>query len=333
MANLIGYGSSGDSVTELQNNLRAAGYNIAADGVFGNETKAAVEAYQKANGLGVDGIVGNQTGGSLGLSGYSGGTVSTASNSSGNPQWTANNNYSNGGGVVSPSVGGVTSVGGGDLSSYLKSQYASALEAELADIKNAYQLSTSTLDRTAQEIPELYEVKRNATAATNALDKRAFDERANAMGLNTGTSGQAQLSRASVYQRDLAGLSAAEANALADLALQRSQRQAEYEMALVQAKAENDAALNSALYAEMVRQQELAAAQAAAAAKAADGGGTPQYTLGGGGKPSSDDRNVYGYTKYLKEQGASNSEIRQYINNEATGLTGTERRELASKYK
>ena len=63
------------------------------------------------------------------------------------------------------------------------------------------------------------------------------------------------------------------------------------------------------------------------------GGSTPKYTLGGSGKPSSDDRNVYGYAKYLKQQGASNSEIRQYINNEATGLTGTERRELASKYK
>lgn len=286
MANLIGYGSSGDSVTELQNKLRAAGYNISADGVFGNETKAAVEAYQKANGLGVDGIVGSQTGGSLGLSGYSGGTASTASNSSGIPLWTVNNNYSNGGSVVSPSAGGVTSVGSGDLSGYLKSQYASALEAELAGIKNAYQLSTSTLDRTAQEIPELYEVKRNATAATNALDKRAFDERANAMGLNTGTSGQAQLSRASMYQRDLAGLSAEEANALADLSLQRSQRQAEYEMALVQAKAENDAALNAALYAEMVRQIN-------AAPKYSSGGGSYGSSGGSGG---SDEYIVYGGT-------------------------------------
>lgn len=226
-----------------------------------------------------------------------------------------------------------------DLSNYLKSQYASTLESELAGLENAYKQSTAMLDRTAQEIPQQYEAQRNTVAATNALEKQAFDERANAMGLNTGTSGQAQLARSSMYQRDLAGIGAAEANAQADLALQRTQRQAEYEAAIAQAKAESDAALNSALYAEMVRQQELAAAQAAAEAKVntvyVGGGGnnTTQYTLGGSGKPSSDDRNVYGYTKYLKQQGASNSEIRQYINNEATGLTGTERRELASKYK
>lgn len=164
-----------------------------------------------------------------------------------------------------------------DLSNYLKSQYASALESELAGLENAYKQSTAMLDRTAQEIPQQYEAQRNTVAATNALEKQAFDERANAMGLNTGTSGQAQLARSSMYQRDLAGIGAAEANAIADLNLQRTQRQAEYEAAMAQAKAESDAALNSALYAEMVRQQELAAAQAAAAAKAS------ASTSGGGG--------------------------------------------------
>lgn len=164
-----------------------------------------------------------------------------------------------------------------DLSNYLKSQYASALESELSGLESAYKQATAAMDRTAQEIPQQYEAQRNTVAATNALEKQAFDERANAMGLNTGTSGQAQLARSSMYQRDLAGIGAAEANAQADLALQRTQRQAEYEAAIAQAKAESDAALNSALYAEMVRQQELAAAQAAAAAKAA------ASTSGGGG--------------------------------------------------
>lgn len=167
-----------------------------------------------------------------------------------------------------------------DLSNYLKSQYASALESELSGLENAYKQATAAMDRTAQEIPQQYEAQRNTVAATNALEKQAFDERANAMGLNTGTSGQAQLARSSMYQRDLAGIGAAEANAQADLALQRTQRQAEYEAAIAQAKAESDAALNSALYAEMVRQQELAAAQTAAAAKAA--ASTSSGGVGGG---------------------------------------------------
>lgn len=145
-----------------------------------------------------------------------------------------------------------------DLSNYLKQQYASELESELAGLENAYKQSTAMMDRTALAIPQEYEAKRNTAAATNALEKQAFDERANAMGLNTGTSGQAQLARSSMYQRDLAGIGAAEANAMADLNLQRNNRQAEYEAAMAAAKAESDAALNSALAAEMIRQQQIA---------------------------------------------------------------------------
>lgn len=163
------------------------------------------------------------------------------------------------------------------LSNYLKQQYASALESELAGLKNAYDQNTATLDRTAQEIPQQYETQRNTVAATNALEKQAFDERANAMGLNTGTSGQAQLAKSSVYQRDLANLGAAEAGALADLDLKRATLKANYENEMARAKAANEAALNQALYAETVRQEQAAAAAAAAAAKAAP------VVVGGGG--------------------------------------------------
>ena len=66
MANLA-YGSSGSDVRALQEALRKAGYNIAADGVYGAETRNAVRQYQSAQGLGVDGIAGQQTLGSLGI--------------------------------------------------------------------------------------------------------------------------------------------------------------------------------------------------------------------------------------------------------------------------
>lgn len=53
---LLKKGSRGQEVVELQQAL-----GIDADGVFGAGTRAAVEAYQKENGLVVDGIVGRQT--------------------------------------------------------------------------------------------------------------------------------------------------------------------------------------------------------------------------------------------------------------------------------
>lgn len=61
-------GSSGADVKKLQEALVAAGYDVGstgADGVYGAKTEAAVKAYQKANGLTVDGIAGKNTLGAL----------------------------------------------------------------------------------------------------------------------------------------------------------------------------------------------------------------------------------------------------------------------------
>ena len=60
-------GSRGDAVRKLQELLNAKGYTCGSvDGIFGSKTKAAVLAFQKANGLGVDGIVGPLTWAKLG---------------------------------------------------------------------------------------------------------------------------------------------------------------------------------------------------------------------------------------------------------------------------
>ena len=61
----IGYGSQGSEVTELQKLLNSNGYNLAADGIYGDKTMAAVKDYQQKNNLDVDGIVGNNTWGAL----------------------------------------------------------------------------------------------------------------------------------------------------------------------------------------------------------------------------------------------------------------------------
>ena len=59
-------GSRGDAVRKLQEMLNTKGYDCGSvDGIFGSKTKAAVLAFQKANGLGADGIVGPLTWGKL----------------------------------------------------------------------------------------------------------------------------------------------------------------------------------------------------------------------------------------------------------------------------
>lgn len=54
-------GSSGNAVKDLQTALIGVGYSLKADGFFGQGTKAAVEDFQKKNGLKADGIVGPTT--------------------------------------------------------------------------------------------------------------------------------------------------------------------------------------------------------------------------------------------------------------------------------
>lgn len=62
---LIRSGQSGESVRQLQAELRARGYDIQADGKFGPETEAAVRRFQADTGARVDGLVGPQTMGKL----------------------------------------------------------------------------------------------------------------------------------------------------------------------------------------------------------------------------------------------------------------------------
>ena len=63
------FGSTGPAVIILQQRLRDRGFNPGAvDGVFGENTEAAVKAFQRSVGLGDDGIVGINTRRELGLS-------------------------------------------------------------------------------------------------------------------------------------------------------------------------------------------------------------------------------------------------------------------------
>lgn len=62
---LLQSGSRGTPVVSLQHLLNHHGAGLEADGSFGPQTLAAVEAFQRARGLGVDGKVGQQTWGAL----------------------------------------------------------------------------------------------------------------------------------------------------------------------------------------------------------------------------------------------------------------------------
>lgn len=78
-------GYTGSDVKEVQNRLKALGYyKLNVDGVYGNGSIAAVKAFQKANGLSADGLVGKQTYAALFSSGANGNTGSNDSSDTSN---------------------------------------------------------------------------------------------------------------------------------------------------------------------------------------------------------------------------------------------------------
>lgn len=83
-AAVVKVGSSGSVVKTIQTKLKRWGYYTGSvDGVFGAKTKAAVQSFQRKNGLTADGVVGSATAKALGISlsgtASSGGTTSASS--------------------------------------------------------------------------------------------------------------------------------------------------------------------------------------------------------------------------------------------------------------
>lgn len=63
--NQIGFGARGNDVRTLQEQLNAKGYKLNVDGIFGNDTLAAVKNFQQKNNLSADGIAGKNTWGKI----------------------------------------------------------------------------------------------------------------------------------------------------------------------------------------------------------------------------------------------------------------------------
>lgn len=234
---------AGVSSEELMNNQFGHSYTGPGSTIDWNDitpaTRADYEAVMAARGQ-------SGASGAPGAAGM-GGNLPDASGSAGSP----------GGSLSGGSLSGGTTGSGYDLSEWLKKQYASALEGELAGLKDAYEKNAASLDDEEARLSGIYDPQRNRIAAQNALAKRVWDERAVANGLSSGASGQAELARSSTMARDLASIGEEEANARADVSLRKKNLTIEYTNAIAQAKANGQAELAKALYNELVRVQGL----------------------------------------------------------------------------
>lgn len=152
--------------------------------------------------------------------------------------------------------GGSGAQGVNDYSQYISDMNKARQEAARAQLKAAYDKNMAQLNRTAEQIPVEYQNARNQAAAQSDLQAQNFNEYAAARGLNTGAGGQAQLAFRNALQGNLSSLDQAEASSLADLELQRSQAETDYNNAIAQANAQGNYELAQQLYAEKVRVDE-----------------------------------------------------------------------------
>jgi len=136
-------GARGAAVSQLQNRLRAHGYNVSVDGDFGPATANAVRAFQRAKGLGVDGLVGPSTWAAL----NGGGSVANPPPATGGARVTG---YVNGRATNIT----VSSVGNGK---YMRTDAANAMNRMKADAARAgINLSVVSGFRTMAEQQYLY---------------------------------------------------------------------------------------------------------------------------------------------------------------------------------
>lgn len=145
-----------------------------------------------------------------------------------------------------------------DYSEYLRNLYSSNLESDLAGYEGAYKNSAAELDAAASKIPGQYQTAMNQAAGAYQQTLRNAAEYAAAYGLNSGAAAQARLSTGNAYQNNMTSIANQEADAMADLELQRTKLANEYQTQIAQAKADNNAQLATALYNEYIRLDDAA---------------------------------------------------------------------------
>ncbi len=95
--------------------------------------------------------------------------------------------------------------------------YDAASRVKLSELESAYNMNMATLQDEKSSIPAIYQEQRDAASSQSELSKLNFNEYASSSGINSGTAGQAELSRLNTLQSNLSALGKAEASAMSDV--------------------------------------------------------------------------------------------------------------------
>ena len=122
----------------------------------------------------------------------------------------------------------------------INQMYDAQQQARLNELQSAYDLSQSDMQAAADQINPNFQRQANDLAVQYERNRRNFNEGAILNGINTGAGAQADLARASEYQRDFGNLRTAQANQMAEAERQMANLTASYQTNIQTALANND---------------------------------------------------------------------------------------------
>jgi hypothetical protein len=146
----------------------------------------------------------------------------------------------------------------------IRKMYESNLASNKSQLESDYNQNLSNLGAEESKLGQIYYEQQRQAQAESDRNRHAFQEYANARGLNSGTGGQAELARSNQLSANLNALRQSEAEKRAEVERQRQLLGQQYQQAIQKAQADNDLNLAKALYEEAVRVDEsiTSAAQA-----------------------------------------------------------------------
>ena len=138
----------------------------------------------------------------------------------------------------------------------IRKMYESNLASNKSQLESDYNQNLSDLGAEESKLGQIYYEQQRQAQAESDRNRQAFQEYANARGLNSGTGGQAELAQRNQLSANLNALRQSEAEKRAEVERQRQLLGQQYQKAIQKAQADNDLNLAKALYEEAVRVDE-----------------------------------------------------------------------------
>ena len=138
----------------------------------------------------------------------------------------------------------------------IRKMYEASLAANKSQLESDYNQNLSDLGAEEGKLGSIYYEQQRQAQAEADRNRQAFQEYANARGLNSGTGGQAELAQQNQLSANMNNLRQSEAEKRAEIERQRHLLGQQYQSAIQKAQADNDLNLAKALYEEAVRVDE-----------------------------------------------------------------------------